>query len=76
MAEIERGARVVADAANGSRRELRALGGVIAGGDFAVVWACSEREWAAAEADGREPEGIPWPAEDVEVSEAADAALA
>jgi hypothetical protein len=76
MAEIRRGARVVAGAADGTKRELRALGGVVAGGDFAVVWACSTREWAAAEAEGREPEGIPWPAEDVEVSEAADVAFA
>jgi len=76
MSEIERGARLTAQAADGSKRELRALGGVIAGGDFAVVWACSEREWDAADAEGREPEGIPWPAEDVEVREAAHAALA
>lgn len=76
MADIEQGTRLVARAADGTTRELRALGGVIAGGDFAVVWACSEREWDAAEAEGREPEGIPWPAEDVEAGEAADVALA
>jgi hypothetical protein len=72
MAEIERGARVLADAADGTTRELRALGGVIAGGDFAVVWACGEREWEAAEHEGREPVGIPWPAEDVRIAAEAD----
>lgn len=65
MADIKRGARVVAVAADGTMRELHALGGVIAGGDFAVVWACSEREWQTAEAEARDPVGIPWPAEDV-----------
>ncbi len=68
MAEIERGARVSAAAADGTTRELRALGGVIAGGDFAVIWACSEREWEAAQAEERDPVGIPWPAEDVRLA--------
>ena len=68
MDSIERGAVVVADSADGELRRLRALGGVMAGGDFAVVWACSEREWDAAIAEGREPEGIPWPAEDVRLA--------
>lgn len=63
---IQRGDHVIAAAADGRDRELRALGGVIAGGDFAVVWACSEREWEAARAEGRDPEGIPWPADDVQ----------
>lgn len=76
MSDIQRGDWVVAQAADGRARELRALGGMVAGGDFAVVWACRAAEWEAAEAEGREPEGIPWPAEDVEVSEAANVALA
>lgn len=70
QSEIERGALVEAAAADGSVRKLRALTGVVAGGDFAVVWACSEREWEAAQAEGREAQGIPWPAEDVRVVEA------
>lgn len=64
---IQRGDRIKAKAADGKPRELRALGGIIPGGDFAVVWACSLAEWDAAEAEGRDPEGIPWPAEDVAV---------
>ncbi len=66
---IERADWLTATTADGEQRELRALGGVIAGGDFAVVWACSPSEWVAAYAEGREPEGIPWPAEDVRVVE-------
>jgi len=65
MQEIRRGDVVVAEAADGQPRELRALSGVVPGGDFAVVWACSAAEWEAAGGEGREPEGIPWPAEDV-----------
>jgi hypothetical protein len=64
---IERGARVRAAAADGTTRSLRALTGVVPGGDFAVIWGCSEREWENAAAEGREPQGIPWPAEDVQL---------
>jgi hypothetical protein len=69
MDRIERGDWLKAEAADGEPRELRALGPVIAGGDFAVVWACSPDEWDAAQAAAREPQGIPWPAEDVKVVE-------
>jgi hypothetical protein len=75
MQEIERGTAVLAACADGKTRELRALTGVVAGGDFAVVWACSQRRWDAAEAGGEEPEGIPWPAEDVRVGPPATAAI-
>jgi hypothetical protein len=67
--EITYGAALEAATADGSTRSLRALTGVVPGGDFAVVWACSEREWEAAQAEGREAQGIPWPAEDVRVVE-------
>lgn len=65
MSEIKRGDWILAQAADGEARELRALGGVVAGGDFAVVWACSPAEWDAAELEEREAEGIPWPSDDV-----------
>jgi hypothetical protein len=35
------------------------------GEDFAVVWVCREEEWTAAQREGREPVGIPWPADAV-----------
>ena len=69
MIEISRGDRVTALSADGVERHLRALTGVQPGGDFAVVWACSESEWDRANSEGREPEGIPWPAEDVRLTE-------
>jgi hypothetical protein len=39
------------------------------GEDFAVVWVCRPEEWEQAQAEGREPEGVPWPIEDVRVIE-------
>ena len=69
MMEINRGDHVSAAAADGVERQLRALGGVEAGGDFAVVWVCTEKEWAAAEEEGRDPQGVPWPAEDVKLAQ-------
>lgn len=69
--EIHRGSHVVVRDAFGRDLPKRALTGLIAGGDFAVVWACSEQEWTTAEAEGRDPEGIPWPGEDVRLAEVA-----
>jgi hypothetical protein len=62
---LKRGDLVLARGADGEHRELRALTGEVAGGDFPVVWVCGKREWETAEAEGREPQGIPFPAEDV-----------
>ena len=67
MGDAQWGDRIAVQGADGEERELRALGGVVAGGDFAVVWGCSLAEWDAAEREAREPQGIPWPAEDVQV---------
>jgi hypothetical protein len=61
-----KGARVQAKSADGKMLTRRALTGVVMGQDFPVVWICREEEWEAAEQEGREPEGVPWPAEDVE----------
>lgn len=43
----------------------RALTGPIPGYDFEVVWTCREDEWDAAQREDREPDGMPWPSEDV-----------
>jgi hypothetical protein len=58
---------IVVDA-EGTRRRKRALSPVVQGGSFKVVWACREEEWQAAQAEGRDPVGIPWPAEDVSLA--------
>lgn len=54
--------------AEGEHLPRRALGGVKDGEDFPVVWVCREDEWVAASREGRQPEGVPWPAEDVSTS--------
>lgn len=63
--EIQPGDRVSARNAFGEQNERVALTTVIEGEDFPVVWVCSEAEWEGARIEGREPEGAPWPAEDV-----------
>jgi hypothetical protein len=65
MKSIGYGDLVVATDARGRKLPKRALGGITAGADFAVVWVCREEEWEAAHGEGRDPEGVPWPAEDV-----------
>jgi hypothetical protein len=62
---IAAGVRVIVQTAAGSELEKIALGGVTMGHDFPVVWACRADEWESARAEGREPNGVPWPAEDV-----------
>lgn len=65
------GAQVVAVDISGRELERRAITGVVPGHAFPVVWVCSEDEWETAQAEGREPEGFAWPAEDVRVVETA-----
>jgi hypothetical protein len=67
------GDRVEVVDAEGERLRRRALGGVIDGVDFPVVWVCREEEWLAAQREGRDPDGVPWPAEDVHPMVSADA---
>jgi hypothetical protein len=68
---IQQGDRIIARDAFGRENERRAITGVVAGQDFAVVWLCGEDEWDAAARAGREPSGVPFPAEDVWVPEQA-----
>jgi hypothetical protein len=56
---------VTAVDAEGEELPRRALGGPEMGQNFRVVWVCREEEWHAAMRDGRLPDGVPWPAEDV-----------
>ena len=59
------GAHVTVRDALGQLLPRRAITGVVPGHDFPVVWVCGEEEWEAAREEGREPEDVPWPAEDV-----------
>ncbi len=63
--EVKAGSRVVIRDASGEHHDRVALSGVERGHDFLVVWVVREEEWAAARGEHREPDGVPWPAEDV-----------
>lgn len=65
MSNFQRGDQVVAIDVMGVELPRRALGGVVNGASFLIVWVCREEEWDAAMREGREPEGVPWPADDV-----------
>jgi hypothetical protein len=64
-AKIEPGTRVTALDAFGHQLKRRAVSPVTMGHDFPVVWVAREDEWQAAQSEGRDPEAVPWPAEDV-----------
>jgi hypothetical protein len=66
---IEPGTRVDALDISGNKLRRRAITGVVQGHDFPVVWVAREDEWQAAQSEGREPEAVPWPAEDVRAIE-------
>jgi hypothetical protein len=66
--DVKRGDKVVAVNALGQHVERVALTGVLAGHDFMVIWVCKPEEWEAAQKEGREPEGMPYPQEDVHVA--------
>jgi hypothetical protein len=61
----QRGDWVVVRTASGGELSKRALTTVTQGNDFPVVWVARPDEYLAAEREGREAEGVPWPAEDV-----------
>jgi hypothetical protein len=64
---IIKGDLVEVENALGQRHERVALTGVIEGHDFLVVWVAKSEEVTAAEEEGREPQGMPFPVEDVYV---------
>jgi hypothetical protein len=69
MHEIQRGSRVIVRSADNKKLPRRAVSGIVNGDDFLVVWVCREEEWAAANAQERQADALPWPAEDVELAE-------
>jgi hypothetical protein len=70
---IERGTVVSVRDASNNRLVRRAVSGVEPGSSFPVVWACREDEWISAGVEGREPDAVPWPADDVEEAEVVSA---
>jgi hypothetical protein len=65
--QIAPGAYVSARDALGRDLERRAVTQVTKGHEFPVVWVCRMEEWELAEVEGREPDAVPWPAEDVTI---------
>ncbi len=63
---IEPGTRVQVRSATGELLPRRAVSAVVRGDDFPVVWVSREDEWQAAQTEDRDPDAVPWPAEDVE----------
>jgi hypothetical protein len=63
---IEVGQKVIARSSADKLLQKRALTGIVMGEDFPVIWVCREEEWQEAIAEGRETEGVPWPADAVE----------
>lgn len=70
---IEPGTRVVVRDALGAELLRVALSRPTRGEDFPVVLVCRPEEWDAAHAEGRDPQGVPWPREDVTEIESAPA---
>lgn len=68
IAVIHPGDRIKIESATGPITR-RATTGIVPGQRFPVVWASREDEWEAAREEGREPEAVPWPAEDVRLAE-------
>jgi hypothetical protein len=64
--DVQRGDLVTIRTALGELLPRRALTGVVQGGTFPVVWVCRLEEWDLAQSERREPEHVPWPAEDVQ----------
>ena len=69
--EITSGTLLEVITASGEQAHMRALGGPMKGRDFPVVWVCTEREYAEAQATGKAAEGIPWPLDAVRPLETA-----
>jgi hypothetical protein len=66
VADIKSGDLVTAVDAEGEELPRRAISGKVTGDrGLPLIWVCREEEWHAALRDGRHPDGVPWPAEDV-----------
>lgn len=68
MSAIQKGALVRVRAADNETLTKRALSSRVQGLDFPIVWVCSEAEWRRAMEEGREPQGVPWPADAVSLA--------
>lgn len=70
---IKPGDKVIARTAFDRQVVRRAVTEAVMGSDFLIVRVSTEQEWEDAQAEGREPHSVPWPAEDVRLADAVDA---
>ena len=74
--DIRDGSFLTCTTASGSEVTMRALGPVVQGMDFPVVWVCVPGEYKPGDAAPSWPGGVPWPltalraAEDLETRNA------
>lgn len=67
MGQVSMGSRVRVRTAGGRLLDRRACSTVEGGSTFDVVRVCTEEEWEDALRNNREPIGVPWPADALEV---------
>jgi len=72
--EIRAGTLLECETAGGGHARMVALGSVIQGYDFPVVWVCTQEEYARAQQTEDKPDGLPWPSSSVRVLEPEDPA--
>lgn len=65
MDQITAGDCVIIRSADNRSLTWRAVSAPEYGRDFMVVWVCPEEEWESARGEGREPNAVPWPADEV-----------
>jgi hypothetical protein len=65
LPRVKPGDLVDAVSTTGTLRRV-AVTNVVRGHRFPVVWVCAVEEWEQANLEEREPDAVPWPAEDVE----------
>ena len=68
MRQIGPGVAVLVTDSKGRKHPKIALSAIVEGTDIQVVWVCRTEEWETSRKEGREAEGMPWPASDVELS--------
>lgn len=69
--EIRAGTLLECETAGGGHVSMVALGSVVQGYDFPVVWVCTQSEYARAQQTGEKPDGLPWPSSSVRILEPA-----
>jgi hypothetical protein len=67
MLQVASGQRVTIVTADRKTLTRVAMSGVVRGSSINVVWVCTDEELQAAQREGRQPQGVPWPADAVSV---------